>query len=54
MSKKPNTELITKQIRAQFPNIGGNEARKIVQIVSKQVNIRTGPYPVPEDYDLLS
>lgn len=51
MAEKPNDELITKQIRQQFPKLGGNEARKIVQIVSQQVSIRSGPYPVPEDYD---
>ena len=51
MAKKPDTELITKQLRQQFPKLGGNEARKIVQVVSQQVRIRTGPYPVPEDYD---
>ncbi|CAD5285282.1 MULTISPECIES: DUF2335 domain-containing protein [unclassified Imperialibacter] len=51
MAKKVDSELITKQIRQQFPKLGGNEARKIVQIVSQQVSIRTGPYPSPEDYD---
>jgi len=51
MAKMPDNELITKQLRQQFPKLGGNEARKIVQIVSQQVSIRTGPYPVPEDYD---
>jgi len=51
MSKKPDRELITKQLRQEFPKLGGNEARKIVQIVSQQVSIRTGPYPNPEDYD---
>lgn len=51
MAKKPVNELITEQLRQQFPKLGGNEARKIVQIVSQQVSIKSGPYPNPEDYD---
>lgn len=30
MAKKPDNEVITKQLRQQFPKLGGNEARKIV------------------------
>lgn len=51
MAQKRNDEVIIKQLQSQFPNIGGNEARKIVQIVSRQISIKRGPYPSPEDYD---
>jgi len=49
-TKNPN-EVIIKQLQSEFPDIGGNQARKIVQIVSRQVSIKSGPYPSPEDYD---
>jgi uncharacterized membrane protein len=48
---KRNNEVIVKQLTSKFPKIGGNEARQIVQIVSRQVSIKSGPYPSPEDYD---
>lgn len=51
MAEKRNDEVIIKQLQSQFPKIGGNEARKIVQIVSRQISIKRGPYPSPDDYD---
>ena len=51
MAQKRNDEVIVKQLQNQFAKIGGNEARKIVQIVSRQISIKKGPYPSPEGYD---
>lgn len=48
---KPQTEIVTKQIQQAFPDLGSNQARKIVRMVSQQVSIKSGPFPSPEDYE---
>jgi len=50
--KTAQTEQLTKQVLEAYPELKStNKARQIIRMVSRQVSIKTGPYPSPEDYE---
>jgi hypothetical protein len=51
MTKNPGNENLVQKLGTKFPPISGNQASPIVKTVVSSVNIRSGPYPSPEDYD---
>lgn len=50
--EKPKAEVLTAKVLKEYPELkSSSKARNLVRMVSKQVSIKSGPYPSPEDYE---